>query len=64
MTKTDESGKQISFDEANLLAVVEKLCDVLSDVWYSEFSNSETCMEGAWIKEALSLAQPYIKKEK
>lgn len=37
-----------------LSGAAEMLAETLESVWYSEFSNNETCMEGRQIKEALA----------
>lgn len=34
--------------------------ECLANVWYSEFNNTETCLEGSWIKEALLATDPNL----
>lgn len=41
-----------------LVQLVGEMSEVLGDVWYSEFGESETCLEGGWIKPVLTKAKP------
>lgn len=41
--------------------LLAEMAEALENVWYSEFGNSETCLEGGWIKEALTKYEEYKK---
>jgi len=57
-TTSEADLKLISTYPAALL-VIALAKEALENVWYSEFSNNETCMEGKEIKEALSAIEAF-----
>ena len=44
-------------------AELEMVKEIIENVWYSEFSNNETCLEGAQLKEALKILEAAMKGE-